>query len=164
MPGSVNKLQGLDNKFDVANTAAPKLYVAFEVVRANDIALNTLFDVGNFIQQVSSRAPGINKRLVLTQEFVSQLTATGDSTGLDKGETFPGFTEPGVIIFHAVQRAGQRPCRAFRPQTQIHAEKRAGWMRCRKRFEDFFSQPVKEFVIRNVRRELPFLTVKKKKI
>ena len=49
-------------------------------------------------------------------------------------------------------------------QTKIDAEKRASWMPGRKCFEDPFSQPVKEFVIRNVRRQLAFLTVEKKKI
>src|SRR6266480_629546 len=86
-----------------------------------------------------------------------------NSARLDQRKTFPGFAEPRIIVFHAVERAGQWPCRAFRSQTQIDAEKRANWMPGRKCFEDSFSQPVKEFVIGNVRRELAFLTVEKKK-
>jgi hypothetical protein len=37
-------------------------------------------------------------------------------------------------------------------------------MRCRKRFQDFFPEPVKELVIGEVRRELAFIAVEKKEI
>src|SRR5258708_956195 len=101
---------------------------------------------------------------MLPQEFVSQLAAAADCARLDQGKTFPGFAEPRIIICHAVERGGEWSCRAFRSQTQIDAEKRASRMPGGKCFEDSFSQPVKELVIGNVRRELAFLTVEKKKI
>src|SRR6185312_1478845 len=164
MPRSVDKLQSLHDEFDLANTAASKFHVAFELVRADDVALDAPLDTGNFIQQIGRCARGINERLMLPQEFVSQLTAAADSTRLDQRKTFPGFAEPGIIVFHALERAGQWPGRAFGSQTQIDTEKRASRMPGRKRFEDSFSQPVKEFVIGNVRGELAFLTVEKKKI
>src|SRR6266567_3721424 len=164
MSRSVDKLQGLHDEFDLANSAASKFHIAFELVRADDVALDAPFDTGDLIQQIGRCAPGINKRLMLPQEFVSQLAAAADSARLDQRKTFPGFAEPRIIVFHAVERAGQWPCRAFRSQTKIDAEKRASWMPGRKCFEDPFSQPVKEFVIGNVRRELAFLTVEKKKI
>ena len=37
-------------------------------------------------------------------------------------------------------------------------------MRCRKRFQDFFPEPVKEFVIGEARGELPFFVIEKEKI
>src|SRR4030095_14388153 len=101
---------------------------------------------------------------MLPQEFVSQLAAAADSARLDQRKTFPGFAEPGIVIFHALERAGQWSRRAFRSQTQIDAKERPSRMPGRKCFEDSFSQPVKEFVIGNVCRELAFFTVEKEKI
>src|SRR5258707_7472531 len=164
MPRSVDKLQGLHDEFDLANSAASKFHIAFELVRADDVPLDAPLDAGDLIQQIGRCAPGINKRLMLPQEFVSQLAAAADSARLDQRKTFPCFAEPRIIIFHALERAGQWSCRAFRSQTQIDAEKRASRMAGGKCFEDSFSQPVKELVIGNVRREMAFLTVKKKKI
>src|SRR6266536_4464582 len=164
MPCSVDKLERLHDEFDLANAAASKFHVAFELVCADDVALDAPLNARNFIQQIGRCASGINERLMLPQEFVSQLTAAADSARLDQRKTFPGFAESGIIIFHALERAGQWPCRAFRSQTQIDAEKRASRMPGRKCFEDSFSQPVKEFVIGNVCCELAFFTVEKEKI
>ena len=83
MPRSVDELQGLHDELDLPNTAAPKFYVAFELVRTNYVALDAPLDTGNFIQQIGRCAPGINKRLMLSQEFVSQLAAAADSARLD---------------------------------------------------------------------------------
>ena len=94
MPRSVDKLQGLHDELDLANTAAPQFHVAFELVRADYVALDAPLDAGNFIQQIGRCAPGINKRLMLPQEFVSQLAAAADSARLDQRKTFPGFAEP----------------------------------------------------------------------
>src|SRR6266480_6194012 len=128
MTRSVDQLQGLHDEFDFANTTASKFYVAFELVRADDVALDTPLDAGDFIQQIRRRAFGINERLMLPQEFVSQLAAAADSARLDQRKAFPGFAEPGIIIFHALERAGQWPRRAFRSQTQIDAKERASRM------------------------------------
>src|SRR6266542_4404448 len=94
MPRSVDKLQGLHDEFDFANTAAPKFHVAFQLVLADDVAFNTPLDTGNFVQQIGRGALGINERLMLPQEFVSQLAAAPDSTCLDQRKTFPGLGEP----------------------------------------------------------------------
>src|SRR6266576_6352648 len=164
MPRSVDKLQGLHDELDLANPAASKFHVAFELVRTDNVAFDALLDTGNFIQQIGRSAPGINKRLMLSQEFVGQLAAAANSARLDQRKTLPGFAESRIIIFHALERAGQWPRRALRSQTQIDAKKRASWMPGGKCFEDSLCQPVKEFVIGNVRRELAFLTVEKEKI
>src|ERR687888_279729 len=104
MTRSVDKLQCLHDEFDLANTTAPKFYVA----------LDAPLDTGDFIQQIGRCAFRVNKRLMLPQEFVSQLPAAADSARFDQRKTFPGFAEPGIIIFHALERPSQWPCRAFR--------------------------------------------------
>src|SRR5215467_15215276 len=109
MTRSVDKLQRLHDKLDLPNPAASQFYVALQFVCADDVALDAPFDVGDFIQQISRHTPWVNKRLMLPQEFVSQLTATADSARLDQRKTFPGLAKSGIIIFHAVERAGQRP-------------------------------------------------------
>src|SRR4030095_3665878 len=152
------------DEFDLANTAASKFHVAFQLVRADDVALNAPLDVGDFIQQIGRRAFWIDKRLMLSQEFVGQFPAAADSARLDQRKTFPGFATSVVIIFHALERVGQWPGGAFRSETQIDSKERASRMSGRKCFKNSFSQPVKEFMIGNVRRELAFLTVEKKKI
>src|SRR5215510_2757577 len=164
MTRSVDKLQCLYDEFDLANTAASKFHVPFKLLRTDYIALDSLLDVGDFIKQIRRRAFGVNKRLMLPQEFVSQFPAAADSTGLDQRKTFPSFAKASIIIFDALERASQRSSRAFRSQTQIDTKKRASRMPRRKCFDDSFSQPVKEFVIGNVRCEVAFLTVEKKKI
>src|SRR4029453_11805415 len=164
MTRSVDKLQGLHDEFDLANTATSKFHVAFQFVRAHDVALDAPFDTGDFIQQIRRRAFGVNKRMMLPQKFVGQFPAAADSARLDQRKTFPGFAEAGVIIFHALERAGQWSGRAFRSETQIDTKERASRMPGRKCFEDSFSHAVKEFMIGNMSGELAFLTVEKKKI
>src|SRR5262249_39197549 len=68
---SMDKLQCLHDEFDLANTTASKLYVALELVRPDYVALDAPLDTGNFIQQIGRRAFRVNKRLMLSQEFVS---------------------------------------------------------------------------------------------
>src|SRR6266487_3173550 len=147
MTRPMDQLQRLHDKFDVANAAASEFYVALEVFCSNNVALDAAFDACNLIQQIVRRALGINERLMLPQEFVSQLTAASDAACLNQCKPFPSFTEPSVIIFHALERPSQRTCRAFRPQAQIDPKKRTRWMASRKRFKDFFSQAVEELVM-----------------
>src|SRR5439155_26327921 len=146
MTRSVDKLQSLHDEFDLANPSASKLHVAFQLIRADDVALDAPLDTGDFVQQVGRCAFGVNERLMLPQKFVSQLAAAADSARLDQRKAFPGFAEPGIIIFHALERAGQWLRRAFGSQTQIDAKERASRMLSLKSFEHSFSQPVKEFV------------------
>src|SRR6266536_5350796 len=83
IPRSMDQLQRLYDEFDVANTAASKFHVAFQLCRSNNVALDAVLDVRNFIQQIACRAFWINKGLMLPREFVGQLTATSDSACLD---------------------------------------------------------------------------------
>ena len=46
----MDKLQGLHDEFDLANSAASKFYVAFELVRADDVALDASLDTSDLIQ------------------------------------------------------------------------------------------------------------------
>src|SRR4029453_15630692 len=121
----MDQLQCLYDEFDFANTAAAEFYIPFEFVDADDVAFDAPFDAGNFVQQIGRRAPRINKRLMLPQEFVSQLAAAADSASLDQRKTFPGFAKAGIIIFHALEGTRQWPGGAFRAETQIDSKERA---------------------------------------
>src|SRR5438552_10984628 len=98
MTRSMDQLQRLHNEFDVTNAAAPEFYVALELLCSNDVALNAMLDTRNLIQQIGVGALWVNERLMLPQEFVSELTATGDSACFDERKPFPSFAEPSVII------------------------------------------------------------------
>src|SRR5437764_13685065 len=111
MTRSVDKLQSLHDEFDLANPSASKLHVAFQLIRADDVALDAPLDAGDFGQQVGRCAFGVNERLMLPQEFVSQLAAAADSARRDQRTAVAGFAEPGIMIFHARRRAGQWPRR-----------------------------------------------------
>src|SRR6266511_4015013 len=161
---AVDKLECLHDEFDLANAAASKLHVALQLVGSNHVALDASLDVGDLIEQIGRGAFRINKRLMLPQEFVSQLATAGDSARLNQSQALPGFAETGVIIFHALERPGEWPGRTFRTKAQINAKQGAFWMTCGKCLEDFLSQPVKEFVVGNLWRELAFLAVEKEKI
>src|SRR6266567_2484807 len=80
---SMNKLKRLHDEFDFPNAAAPKFYVAFQLVRSHHGAFDAPLDTGDLIQQIGRHAPGVNKRLMLPQKLVSQLTATADSARFD---------------------------------------------------------------------------------
>jgi hypothetical protein len=45
-------LQGLHDELDFANAAAPQFYVALQLVRADDVTFDTVFDAGDFVQQI----------------------------------------------------------------------------------------------------------------
>src|SRR5947208_16953798 len=106
MTRTMDQLQRLHDGVDVANAAAPESYVALELFCSNNVALDAKLDARNLIQQIGVGALWVNERLMLPQEFVSELTATGDSAGFDERKPFPSFAEPSVIIFHALERAG----------------------------------------------------------
>src|SRR4029077_11586558 len=63
-----------------------------------------------------------------------------------------------------LERPRQRACRAFGAQPQIRSKQRAGRMRLRKCFENLVSQSIEKLMVRNVRRELAFVAVEKKKV
>src|SRR5213076_1111154 len=106
MTRSMDQLHRLQNEFDVTNAAAPEFYVALELFCPNDVALNAMLDARNLIQQIGTGALWVNERLMLPQEFVSDLTATGDSACFDERKPFQVSPNPAVIIFHALERAG----------------------------------------------------------
>ena len=101
----VDELKRLHHEFDLANAAGAKFDVAFKLVRSDDIALDASFDVGDLVEQIGCRAPRINERLMLSEEFVSQFPTAADSARLDQGEALPSFAETGIIIFHALERS-----------------------------------------------------------
>src|SRR5205823_12573920 len=102
MTRSMDQLQRLHNEFDVANAAAPEFYVALELFCPNDVALNAMLDARNLIQQIGAGALGVNERLMLPQEYVSDLTATGDSACVDARKPLPRSAEPSGLICHAL--------------------------------------------------------------
>ena len=96
---------------------------------------------------------------MLPEKFVGQLAAPSDPARLDQGEALPRFAKAGVIIFHAVDRAGERSCRPFRPQPKIDPEKRARGIVGGEGLNDFRAELVEPLVISQVRRDLAFLAV-----
>src|SRR6266568_4595145 len=125
MSAAMNELQRLHHEFDLADSAPAKFNVPFQAVRSGDVALDSSFDLCDFVEQVRCWAARINERLMLAQKFVSQLAIAGDSPRFDQGNPFTGFAETGVIIFHAFEGAGEWTSRAFRAQAKVHPEKRA---------------------------------------
>src|SRR5437016_5324985 len=95
---AVNELKCLHDEFDLANPAAPELYVPLQFIRTHDVALDPLFDLSEPIEQVRCRAFWINEWLVLPQEFVSQLAAAAESASLDQRQTLPSLAESGIVI------------------------------------------------------------------
>ncbi len=79
----VDELKCLHHELDFANAAAAELDVAFKLVWSDHIALDASLDVGNLIEQIGGRALWINKRLMLPQEFISQLPTAADSARFD---------------------------------------------------------------------------------
>ena len=109
MARPVDKLKCLHDKLDFANATAAEFDVAFKLIVSDDVALDAPFDVGNLVEQIGRRTLRINERLMLPQEFVSQLPAAADSARLNQGEALPGFAEAGIIIFHALERSREWP-------------------------------------------------------
>src|SRR4051812_2190182 len=100
---------------------------------------------------------------MLPQEIINQLRAAADATGLDQSKAFPGFTETTVIIFHAPERSSEWSGGALRTQAKIDPKERPVRMRAVEGVENFSGQPVEEFVIRKMRRELAFFAVQENK-
>src|SRR5215475_14421252 len=103
----MDKLQRLNNELDVANAASPKFYIALQLFRPNHVTLDAVLDVGNLLEQIWRYTLGVDEWLMQPQEIVSQLAAAGDSARLYESDSFPGFAEPSVIVFHALQRPSQ---------------------------------------------------------
>src|SRR5439155_13993833 len=116
---AVDELECLHHEFDLANAASAKFDVALKFVRSDNVTLNTSLDVGDLVEQIGCRAPRINERLMLSEEFVSQLPTAADSARLNQGEALPSFAETGIIIFHALERSRQWPGRAFRAKAEV---------------------------------------------
>src|SRR5215813_3191527 len=118
----MDELQRLHDELDVPNTALPKFYIALQSIRPNHVALDSVFDVRDLLEQIWRCTPGVNERLMQSQKIVSQLAAAGYSARLDKRDTFPRFTEPSVIVFHALERPGQWAGRALGSQPQVYSK------------------------------------------
>src|SRR5438270_450581 len=102
--------------------AGAQLHISLNIFPTDKLALNPPLDRGNFLEHIRRRTFGINEGLMLAQKFVGQLPAAGDAAGFNQRETFPSFTEAGIIVFHALERTGQRSGGAFWPETQIDAK------------------------------------------
>src|SRR6202171_6315652 len=117
--GSVNELQCLHDKFDLANPAGANLDVAAEILLSHDIALDAPLDAGDLVEQIGRGTARINERLMLPQEFVRKLATAADSSGLDQCQSLPSFAKAAVVMLHAFQRASQRAGRAFGPKENV---------------------------------------------
>src|SRR5947209_3057548 len=81
MPSAVDKLQSLDDELDFANTAAAEFDVPLQIFRG--VLLDPALDSRNLIQQIRRRAARVDKRLMLTQEFVRELETAGNPARFD---------------------------------------------------------------------------------
>ena len=124
VPRSVQKLERLHDKFDLANPAGAQFDVPLDVFVPDDVALDPSFDRGDFVEQIRRRALGINERLMLAEKFVGEFATAANPARFDQREPFPGFAETRVIVFHARERAREGPGGAFGPQAEIDPEKR----------------------------------------
>ena len=79
MTRAVQKLQGLHDKLDFADSARPEFYIPIEILVPDDVAFDPPFDRGDFIQQFRRRTLRINKGLMFAQKIVGQLFAAGDA-------------------------------------------------------------------------------------
>src|SRR5262245_40870460 len=120
MSRSMQELKRLNHKFDFTNPPGPQFNVSFDVLVANDIPLDPTLDCRNFIQQITSRTLRINKRLMLAEEFVSELATSADATCFYERKALPCFAKTGIVILHALERTCQRPGSSFRAKTQIN--------------------------------------------
>ena len=101
VPRSVDKLQRLYNEFDFANTTAAKFDVPLQFALSDDIAFDSPFDIGDLVQQIRRRTFRVNERLMLPQEFVSELATARNSPSLNQRQPFPSFAESTIIVLHA---------------------------------------------------------------
>src|SRR5437762_3431904 len=126
MPGSMEELECLNNKFDFADPARAQLDVPPNVFVANDLPLDPSFDRGNFLKQIRGRTLGIDEGLMLTEKLVGQLATAADPSRFDERKPLPGFAETSIVIFHALERAGEWSSSPFRPKTEVDPEKCPG--------------------------------------
>src|SRR5438477_13161152 len=101
MPRSVDELESLHDEFNLADSAAAEFHVTLKRFVTDDIAFDSAFDAGDFVQQVRRGASRINKRLMLPEKFVGQLAVAGHAARLDQSQAFPGLTESPIIMGHA---------------------------------------------------------------
>ena len=161
VPRPMQKLQSLHDKFDFANPARAQLHVSLDIFLADNLALNSPLDRGDFLEHIGRRTLGINEGLMLAQKFVSQLPAAGDAAGFDQREPLPGFAEAGIIVFHALERTSQRSGGAFRSETQIDAKERAGRVGGGEGLDNFRAELIEPLVMSEIGRDLSFLAVEK---
>src|SRR5579864_280317 len=145
MAPAMDELQRLDDEFNFTNAATAKFDISFQIL--GRIVLDPALDRGNFVEQIRGGTAWINKWLMLPQEFVSELTTAGDAAGFDQRDSFPGFTESGVVIFHALQRAREWTRRALRAKPKIDAKERAFSVRGRKRLQNFFGEAIEPLMV-----------------
>src|SRR5436190_13604881 len=164
MPCSMQELECLNDKFDFTNPACAQLDVLPDVFIANDVPLDPSFDRGNLLKQIRRRTLRINERLMLAEKFVGELATAANPSCFDERKPFPGFAETSIVIFHALERAGERSGSPFRPKPEIDPKKCSGRTQSGKRFHDLGSEEVEPFMIAKIRRNLSFFAVKKNEV
>src|SRR6266404_351807 len=123
MATTMNELKCLHDELDLANAAASELHVAHEV--SGHVLLDTPLDFRDLVQQIRRGTSWVNKRLMLPQKLVSELTASRDAARFYQSDSLPGFTETRIVIFHALERSSERTSRTFRTKAKIDAKERA---------------------------------------
>src|SRR3954469_25140683 len=155
----MEKLQRLDNEFDLANSTGAEFHIALDIFVADYVPFDPSLDAADLFEDVARRALGKNERLMLPQKFVNQLAAAGDPARFDEGEPLPGLAEAGVIIFHAVDRACEGAGCAFRSESQIDSKQSAGRIVGGESLDDFCTKLIEPLVIGEIRRDLTLFAV-----
>ena len=93
---------------------------------ADLLKLTTNYDRGNFLEQVRRGALWINEGLMLAEKFVGELATAANPSCFYERKPFPGFAETSIVIFHALERAGEWSSSPFRPKAEVDPEKCPG--------------------------------------
>src|SRR6266568_1832778 len=130
MARPMDKLKCLHDKLDFANATAAEFDVAFKLIVSDDVALDASLDVGDLVEQIGRRTLRINERLMLPQEFVSQLPIAADSARLDQGARSRRQSGVGLRIlaaasaFHLSEESDARFARRDRQHQATHRARR----------------------------------------
>ena len=64
IPRAMNELQRLHDELDVANAAAPKFYIAPQLLRPNHVTLDAVLNIANLLEQIWRYTLRVDKRLM----------------------------------------------------------------------------------------------------
>src|SRR5689334_3759961 len=94
---AVKKLERLDEEFDLANAAGPKLDVSLLVQRTKQLALDPRFHLAELLDCAEVEIAPVDERLDLAQKTLAEHEVAGDRARFDQRRALPGLS-PAFII------------------------------------------------------------------